>query len=359
MSTRLVTVAVATAGIVLASSGWAQTSPTVTQTSPQAAAQTATQAGVQDEKPRTVVDLFKRMKNKNSSPATAPLTVQQPILIPPPGQTVARPAPQAQQARPVRKQASKPRRVQTAKKKAPAPAPTDTQAPWSADAPLPAALAVADTLAITEILRADRLKAEAVPAAPPSSDPTTRRLDDAFGAIATLGVPADDAVPMTTSTPSAGIMHLLSYAAPEPDGSESEAASPESTTVSTYAPPSEIEALIDKTAAENGVPPDLARGLVAVLSSYNPQARGKSGEIGLMQLMPQTAQAMGFTGSANDLYDPATNLTYGMRYLAKAQELAGGDTCQTIHRYTAGHFAKGMTSASTRFCTKVQTAMRQ
>jgi hypothetical protein len=372
MSTRLVTVAAATAGIVLASSGWAQTSPAVTQASPQVAAQTATQAGAQDEKPRTIVDLFKRM-NKNSTPARSPLTVQRPIDIPPPGQMVAppvqqarpapqaqqaRPAPQAQQARPVRTQASKPRRVQTAKKKAPAAAPVEAQAAWSPDAPLPAALAVADTLAITEILRADRLKAEAVPAAPPSNDPATRRLDDAFGAIATFDVPAD-VVPMTTSTPStgAGVMHLLSYAAPEPDVSET--ASLEATAVATYAPPSEIQALIDKAAAENGVPADLARGLVAVLSSYNPQARGKSGEIGLMQLMPQTAQAMGFTGSANDLYDPEINLTYGMRYLAKAYELGGGSTCQAVHKYTAGHFAKGMTSASTRFCTKVQTAMRQ
>jgi len=116
---------------------------------------------------------------------------------------------------------------------------------------------------------------------------------------------------------------------------------------------------LGEVAAENGVPQDLARGLVAVLSSYNPRATGKSGEIGLMQLMPQTAQAMGFTGNARDLYDPETNLTYGMRYLAKAQELGGGSTCQTVHRYTAGHFAKGMTAASTRFCTKVQTAMRQ
>lgn len=353
MSMRLVTVAAATAGIVLATQSWAQTSPNA----PQVAAQTAPQA----EKPRTVVDLFKRLKNKNSSPATAPLTVQQPILIPPPGQTVARPAPQAQQARPVRsKQASKPRRAQTAKKQEPVAEPLDAEAAWSSDAPLPAALAVADTLAITEILRADRLRREAAPAGPRSSDPATRRLDDAFGAIATLGVPIADAVPMTSSTPSAagaGVMHLLSYAAPEPD--ETEELSLRSTTVATYAPPSDIQALIDKAAAENGVPPDLARGLVAVLSSFNPRATGRSGEIGLMQLMPQTAQAMGFTGNARDLYDPETNLTYGMRYLAKAQELGGGGTCQTVHRYTAGHFAKGMTGASTRFCAKVQTAMRQ
>ena len=165
---------------------------------------------------------------------------------------------------------------------------------------------------------------------------------------------------MTSSTPSAagsGVMHLLSYAAPDPE--EAEDVSSAWTTDATYSAPADIQALIDKAAAENGVPQDLASGLIAVLSSFNPRATGKSGEIGLMQLMPQTAQAMGFTGDARELYDPETNLTFGMRYLAKAQELGGGGTCETVHRYTAGHFAKGMTAASTRFCTKVQTAMRQ
>jgi membrane-bound lytic murein transglycosylase MltF len=42
-----------------------------------------------------------------------------------------------------------------------------------------------------------------------------------------------------------------------------------------------------------------------------PKARGRNGEIGLLQIKPQTARAMGYKGSAKDLYDPQTNWPSG------------------------------------------------
>ncbi len=116
-------------------------------------------------------------------------------------------------------------------------------------------------------------------------------------------------------------------------------------------------ALIASTARKHGVPVSLARAVVKVESNYNPRARGSAGEVGLMQIKPATARGIGYRGPIKALYDPATNLEWGMRYLAKAHELADGDTCGTILRYNAGHYARRMNPVSKRYCTRVRALM--
>jgi len=113
-------------------------------------------------------------------------------------------------------------------------------------------------------------------------------------------------------------------------------------------------ALIAKYAAHNGVPLKLAHAVVRVESNYRATARGQAGEIGLMQIKPATARGLGYTGSAKGLYDPETNIKYGMMYLGKAHSLANGSTCGTILRYNAGHGATKMNPVSSRYCKKVQ-----
>ncbi len=115
----------------------------------------------------------------------------------------------------------------------------------------------------------------------------------------------------------------------------------------------QYHALIAKHARANGVPLGLAHAVVRVESSYRANARGRAGEIGLMQLKPSTARLMGYRGSAKGLYNPDTNLRYGMAYLGKAHRLAGGSTCGTILRYNAGHGATRMNPVSKRYCNRV------
>lgn len=112
-------------------------------------------------------------------------------------------------------------------------------------------------------------------------------------------------------------------------------------------------ALIAKHAAANGVPLKLAHAVVRVESAYRANARGGAGEIGLMQIKLATARGMGYRGSAKGLYDPDTNIRWGMKYLGKAHKLAGGSTCGTILKYNAGHGAKRMNPISRRYCNKV------
>jgi soluble lytic murein transglycosylase-like protein len=92
---------------------------------------------------------------------------------------------------------------------------------------------------------------------------------------------------------------------------------------------------------------------VRVESNFNPRARGSAGEIGLMQIKPATARMMGYRGGAKGLYDPETNIKFGMKYLAMAHDLGGGTTCGTILKYNAGHGAKRMNPVSKRYCGKV------
>ncbi len=114
---------------------------------------------------------------------------------------------------------------------------------------------------------------------------------------------------------------------------------------------------IARHARANGVPVALAMAVVRIESNYNAKARGRAGEVGLMQIKPRTARGMGFSGSTAALYDPDTNLRWGMKYLAGAYERAGGDTCGTIMRYQGGHYATRMSKAAVAYCAKVKRHM--
>ena len=112
--------------------------------------------------------------------------------------------------------------------------------------------------------------------------------------------------------------------------------------------------IVARYASSYGVPVSLAHAVIRVESNYRADARGKAGEVGLMQIKPATARMMGFSGSTKALFNPETNIKYGMKYLAKAHELGGGTTCGTILKYNAGHGAKRMNKISAAYCKKVK-----
>ena len=115
-----------------------------------------------------------------------------------------------------------------------------------------------------------------------------------------------------------------------------------------------IKAIVARHAAANGVPFSLADAIVRVESRYNPRA-AHAGNFGLMQIRHQTARGMGYSGGAGGLLDAETNARYGMKYLALAYKLAGGDTCRTIMKYQSGHMATRMSGANRTYCAKVRT----
>lgn len=112
--------------------------------------------------------------------------------------------------------------------------------------------------------------------------------------------------------------------------------------------------LIDRYAARHGVSAALAHAVVGIESGYRADARGRAGEVGLMQIKPATARMLGYSGSVAGLFKPETNIRYGMKYLAMAQKLGDGSTCGTILKYNAGHAAKRMNKVSAAYCAKVK-----
>jgi soluble lytic murein transglycosylase-like protein len=118
-----------------------------------------------------------------------------------------------------------------------------------------------------------------------------------------------------------------------------------------------LRGMVARHAAANGVPFALADAVVRIESGYNPRARNASGAMGLMQIKTQTARGQGFAGSANGLLDAETNIRFGMRYLATAYRMAGGDVCGTVMRYQSGHGARRMSGADRSYCSKARSLM--
>jgi soluble lytic murein transglycosylase-like protein len=111
--------------------------------------------------------------------------------------------------------------------------------------------------------------------------------------------------------------------------------------------------LITDQAQANGIPVDVAIAVVKHESGFNPDVTGLAGEIGLMQIKLSTARGMGYKGTAKELYQPATNIFWGMKYLGAARKLARGSECGMLSRYNGGHGTKRMI---TSYCGKVQLA---
>lgn len=99
----------------------------------------------------------------------------------------------------------------------------------------------------------------------------------------------------------------------------------------------EMDALIAKAARAYGVPVSLVHRVVRRESSYNPRARNGP-YYGLMQLLPQTARTMGYSGPARGLLDPAVNLTYGVKYLRGAWLVANKNQDRAIMWYSRGYY---------------------
>ena len=118
----------------------------------------------------------------------------------------------------------------------------------------------------------------------------------------------------------------------------------------------QYHALIARYAAENGVPLPLAHAVIEKESGYNAKAAGR-GTVGLMQIKPATARGIGYNGPTDALFEPATNLEWGMKYLGGAYKLGGGDTCGAALRYQGGHRATKQTAMTRRYCAELKAIM--
>lgn len=97
------------------------------------------------------------------------------------------------------------------------------------------------------------------------------------------------------------------------------------------------ESMVAAHAQANGLPEALVHRVIMRESRYNPRVVHR-GNYGMMQIKLATARSMGYTGTAEGLLDPETNLTYAVKYLAGAYRAAHGDHNRAVAYYAGGYY---------------------
>ena len=92
------------------------------------------------------------------------------------------------------------------------------------------------------------------------------------------------------------------------------------------------QSIIKKAATSYGLDPALIKAVIRAESGGNPLAVSAKGALGLMQLMPGTAQEL----MVYDPLDPEENIWGGSRYLSQLMEMYNGDIISALAAYNAG-----------------------
>ncbi|HET9226109.1 MAG TPA: lytic transglycosylase domain-containing protein, partial [Thermoanaerobaculia bacterium] len=94
----------------------------------------------------------------------------------------------------------------------------------------------------------------------------------------------------------------------------------------------DIQISIVRHSANQSLDPKLVQAVIQVESGYNHKARSHKGAMGLMQLMPATAQQL----RVEDPYDPDENVRGGTQYLRHLVDRFPGRIDLAVAAYNAG-----------------------
>jgi len=95
--------------------------------------------------------------------------------------------------------------------------------------------------------------------------------------------------------------------------------------------------LIYRTARRYSMSPRLVAAVMKAESGFDPMAISAKGARGLMQVMPATGRRFGV--HEDRLFEPATNVDVGVRYLKWLTEHFSGDVSRVLAAYNAGEGA--------------------
>jgi Transglycosylase SLT domain len=106
----------------------------------------------------------------------------------------------------------------------------------------------------------------------------------------------------------------------------------------------QVKHLLREAASEHQIDYELLQALIATESGFDPLAVSPKGAVGLMQIMPDTAQRFGAladlkTPLAKQLTDPRTNIRAGARFLRYLLAKYPGQMELTLAAYNAGEGA--------------------
>ncbi len=102
--------------------------------------------------------------------------------------------------------------------------------------------------------------------------------------------------------------------------------------------------LLEEAARAQALEPALIIAVAAAESGFNADAVSRKGALGLMQIMPATAERYGVagrsaTGGWHAVMDPKLNVQVGSRYLADLLRMFDGDKELALAAYNAGEGA--------------------
>jgi len=96
-----------------------------------------------------------------------------------------------------------------------------------------------------------------------------------------------------------------------------------------------LDRIVRDAAARHQVDPALVKAVISTESGWNSHAVSNKGAVGLMQLIPGTAQRFG----VGNLFDPAQNVEGGTTYLKSLLDRYDGDLDRSLAAYNAGEGA--------------------
>lgn len=94
----------------------------------------------------------------------------------------------------------------------------------------------------------------------------------------------------------------------------------------------QINDLVAKYSDKNGLDEDFVKAVINQESGFNPNATSHCGAMGLMQLMPSTAQGLG----VKNAYDAEQNIEGGTKYLKGLLDRFDNDKSLALAAYNAG-----------------------
>ncbi|QTD47479.1 lytic transglycosylase domain-containing protein [Ottowia testudinis] len=105
-----------------------------------------------------------------------------------------------------------------------------------------------------------------------------------------------------------------------------------------------VKPYLDAAARNHSVEPALVIAVAAAESAFNVEAVSHKGALGLMQIMPGTAERYGVSapalpGERHAVLEPQVNAQVGSRYLADLLRMFGGDKSLALAAYNAGEGA--------------------